>query len=38
LIGYHPRQKLGDLIDRMIGDALDHEAKISFRVDTVELG
>jgi hypothetical protein len=33
-----PRQKLLDAVDGMIGDAGEHLAQISFRIQAVELG
>ena len=33
-----PGQQLADAIDRMVGDAAEHLAQISFRVEFVELG
>ena len=38
LISDRPGQKLGDSIDRMLGDPLDDEPQISFGVEAVEFG
>ena len=36
MLGHRPRQQFGDLIDGMLGDTLNDETQIGFRVETVE--